>query len=112
MGRNAAGGEEASFRMLPSNQSFSTDDGAGGHVHFGLVVEKEFVASKSGADTLQVFVMSSRGARKPRVIELIAVFAADLGLVERLRSLAQKLVGIHILGLGIAGDARARGELK
>ncbi len=86
--------------MLPANQSLSADDGAGGHVHFWLVIEEEFVASESSADALQVFVMSARGAGEPRVVKLVAVFAADLGLIECLRRLAQKLVGIDILSLG------------
>ena len=43
---------------------------------------------------------------------MVAIFAADLGLIEGLGSLAQKLVGIDILGLGIASDARAGGKLK
>lgn len=40
------------------------------------------------------------------------VFAADLGLIEGLRSMSEKLVGIDILGLGVAGNARACRELK
>src|SRR5580704_8487086 len=63
-GQKCAGSEEAPFRMLPADQSLSADDRAGGHVHLWLVIEEEFVASESGADARQVFVMTARGTRE------------------------------------------------
>ena len=64
-GQERAGSKEASFRMLPADQRFSANDGAGGHVHFGLVIEQELLASESRADALQIFMMSARGAGEP-----------------------------------------------
>lgn len=45
--------------MLPANQRFGADDSAGSHIHFGLVIEQEFLASKSGLDAFQVLMMSA-----------------------------------------------------
>ena len=111
-GKELSGRQEAALRMLPADERFSTFDGAGGHVHFGLVVEEELLACESCSDSLKIFVMAASGERETRIEEVVAVLAADLGLIESLRGLAQKLVGIDILGLWIAGDAGAGGKLE
>ena len=98
--------------MLPANKSFSTFDSAGGHVHFGLVVKKKLLARESRLNPFEVFVVSAGREREVRIKEMVAIFATDLGLIERLRGLAKKLVGIDILGLWIAGDACTGGKLE
>ena len=65
------------------------------------------MSRKSDANALEVFVVAARRECEAGIEDMVTILTADFGLIESLCGLAQKLIGIDILGLGIAGDAGA-----
>ena len=84
--------QQALFGMPPANQRLRADDRAGAHVDLGLEEQHELPGDKRFLDVLQAFVVP----------------AHDAVLV----GLAQQLVGVDALALGIEGHAEAAGNLQ
>ena len=59
--------------MSPADEGFGSMNGAGGQVHFRLVVQHEFVLMKSSANALKILMMTTNGKIKPGVEDVITI---------------------------------------
>ena len=111
--RQKQSGQQASARgMIPANQGFRANHGAGAHVHARLVVEDEFAGYQRAADLLEVFVKRADGDVAGGIEDLITILSRQLGLIHGLIGLTEQLVGINLLGLRIKDHADAGRDLN
>jgi hypothetical protein len=98
-GQERARRQQATLRVLPAQQRLGADDLTRAQVHLGLVVQHELPVVERAADFLQRFVAGAHGLIARRVVDVVAVLAGELCLVQRVVGLAQQLVGVGRLVL-------------
>ena len=101
------GGQQAFLGVLPADQRLGANDRTGAHVHLGLVVQHKLVPLQRALNVLQVFVVDAQVVVLQGIKHVVAVAPRQLGLVHGLVGLAQQLIGLDRLRLGVEGHAQA-----
>ncbi len=97
-------GEQAALRVLPADQRLDPDHGPAAHIDLGLVIEHELLLLQRQRNLSNLGVAAAQAPVVLGVEQVVAVFAALLGLEHGLVGLAQQLVGVHRIGLGVEAN--------
>ena len=111
-GQEAARWNQTFVRMGPANQGLDTNDGAGTHVHFGLVVQDKLTGIERTTDILDIFVDVARAAMFFGIEELITILPGKFGLIHGLIRLPHQQIGVRFLFLRIERHPQTGGDLQ